>query len=70
MSFLGLGSAFWGVVIGSIAYVVLHRSRPPRSKRQSGFGSQRAPQVDRPAGLFAFYGPGWAAFPKCIKNSD
>jgi len=28
MSFLGLGSAFWGVVIGSIAYVVLHRVKP------------------------------------------
>jgi len=25
MSFLGLGSAFWGVVIGSVAYFVLHR---------------------------------------------
>ena len=25
MSFLGLGSAFWGVVIGLAAYLVLHR---------------------------------------------
>ncbi len=25
MSFLGLGSAFWGVVIGGAAYLVLHR---------------------------------------------
>ena len=25
MSFLGLGSAFWGVVIGSAAYLVLHK---------------------------------------------
>lgn len=28
MSFLGLGSAFWGVVIGLAAYVVLHRVKP------------------------------------------
>lgn len=26
MSFLGLGSAFWGVVIGTAAYLVLHKS--------------------------------------------
>ncbi|MNF37852.1 Inner membrane protein YdcO [compost metagenome] len=26
MSFFGLGSAFWGVVLGSLAYVVLHKS--------------------------------------------
>ncbi|WP_269460275.1 benzoate/H(+) symporter BenE family transporter [Polynucleobacter necessarius] len=25
MSFLGLGSAFWGIVIGSIAYVVFDK---------------------------------------------
>lgn len=31
MSFLGLGSAFWGVVIGALAYSVLHR--PMRGKR-------------------------------------
>lgn len=30
MSFLGLGSAFWGVVIGSFAYLVLHRQWPVR----------------------------------------
>jgi benzoate membrane transport protein len=24
MSFLGLGSAFWGIVIGMIAYWILH----------------------------------------------
>ncbi|WP_024302425.1 benzoate/H(+) symporter BenE family transporter [Pseudogulbenkiania sp. MAI-1] len=32
MSFLGLGSAFWGVVIGCIAYLVLNQphQRPPR----------------------------------------
>lgn len=28
MSFLGLGSAFWGVVIGAVAYFVLHRKTP------------------------------------------
>ena len=27
MTFLGLGSAFWGVVIGSCAYAVLHYRR-------------------------------------------
>jgi benzoate membrane transport protein len=27
MSFLGLGSAFWGIVIGMAAYLVLHRKR-------------------------------------------
>lgn len=27
MSLLGLGSAFWGVVLGSLAYLVLHRQR-------------------------------------------
>ena len=26
MSFFGLGSAFWGVVIGALAYLILHRS--------------------------------------------
>lgn len=26
MSFVGLGSAFWGVVIGTLAYLVLHKS--------------------------------------------
>jgi benzoate membrane transport protein len=26
MSFLGLGAAFWGVVLGSLAYLVLHKS--------------------------------------------
>jgi hypothetical protein len=29
MSFLGLGSAFWGVVIGLVAYLVLHRVGGP-----------------------------------------
>jgi benzoate membrane transport protein len=27
MTFLGLGSAFWGVVIGGFAYLVLNKSR-------------------------------------------
>jgi benzoate membrane transport protein len=26
MSFLGLGAAFWGLVIGGLAYLVLHKS--------------------------------------------
>ena len=25
MTFWGLGSAFWGVVIGAVAYLLLHR---------------------------------------------
>ena len=29
MSFLGLGSAFWGVVVGALAYNLLHRSLRP-----------------------------------------
>lgn len=35
MSFLGMGSAFWGVVIGTAAYLVLHRpwQRPNRQAR-------------------------------------
>lgn len=32
MSFLGLGSAFWGVVIGLVAYLVLHRSAPQSTR--------------------------------------
>lgn len=34
MSFLGLGSAFWGVVLGMLAYVILHhqRSKPAEAK--------------------------------------
>ncbi|MBB5410159.1 putative benzoate:H+ symporter BenE [Paraburkholderia sp. HC6.4b] len=27
MTFLGLGSAFWGIVIGSFAYLVLNKVR-------------------------------------------
>lgn len=35
MSFFGLGSAFWGVVIGGVAYLVLHHSGGlPRFARQ------------------------------------
>ncbi|MEE4465229.1 benzoate/H(+) symporter BenE family transporter, partial [Azotobacter chroococcum] len=26
MSFFGLGSAFWGMAIGALAYLILHRS--------------------------------------------
>ena len=34
MSFLGLGSAFWGVVIGIAAYFVLHRVKPAAAPRR------------------------------------
>ncbi|APE30508.1 benzoate transporter [Halomonas aestuarii] len=37
MSFLGLGSAFWGVVVGALAYVLLHRPLPGL-----GRGAERA----------------------------
>ncbi|MCE4545670.1 MULTISPECIES: benzoate/H(+) symporter BenE family transporter [unclassified Caballeronia] len=30
MSFLGLGSAFWGIVLGTLAHLVLGRARPTR----------------------------------------
>lgn len=33
MSFLGLGSAFWGVVVGSLAYVLLHRPLPSLGRK-------------------------------------
>ncbi|MBS97122.1 MAG: benzoate transporter [Oceanospirillaceae bacterium] len=33
MSFLGLGSAFWGVVIGSAAYLVLHSDHADRPRQ-------------------------------------
>ena len=29
VSFLGLGSAFWGVIVGALAYNVLHRRYHP-----------------------------------------
>ncbi|HBK37758.1 MAG TPA: benzoate transporter, partial [Halomonas sp.] len=29
VSFLGLGSAFWGVVVGGLAYNLLHRRFAP-----------------------------------------
>ncbi len=35
MSFLGLGSAFWGLVIGGVSYLVLHRPWQIRGSRQS-----------------------------------
>lgn len=35
MSFYGLGSAFWGVVIGSLAYLVLHKPVRLRSKTRT-----------------------------------
>ncbi|MGM0913244.1 MAG: benzoate/H(+) symporter BenE family transporter [Pseudomonadota bacterium] len=37
MSFLGLGSAFWGVAVGALAYALLHRPLPGlgRKARQS-----------------------------------
>ena len=31
MSFLGLGSAFWGIVIGMVAYCVLHKRWRPQA---------------------------------------
>ena len=34
VSFLGLGSAFWGVVIGAVAYNVLHRGFARREERK------------------------------------
>lgn len=42
MSFLGLGAAFWGLVIGGVAYLVLHKSwqRPTTAP---------APQLDKAA---------------------
>jgi benzoate membrane transport protein len=33
MRFLGLGSAFWGLVIGAMAYVILHRPRLIRENK-------------------------------------
>lgn len=35
MTFLGLGSAFWGVMIGGAAYLVLHRPAGARSVRRA-----------------------------------
>ncbi|MNR00360.1 Inner membrane protein YdcO [compost metagenome] len=37
MSFFGLGSAFWGVVLGALAYLVLHKaSWMPRRRSLPG----------------------------------
>lgn len=49
MSFLGLGSAFWGVVIGSVSYLVLNkpyrqRAKHPENAPEPGT-SAAAPQV-------------------------
>ncbi|MGM0984989.1 MAG: benzoate/H(+) symporter BenE family transporter [Pseudomonadota bacterium] len=33
ISFLGLGSAFWGVVVGALAYALLHRQLPGSGRR-------------------------------------
>jgi benzoate membrane transport protein len=42
MSFLGLGSAFWGIVIGMLAYCVLHK----RWRRESApSGAARSPSI-------------------------
>ena len=39
MSFFGLGSAFWGVVLGALAYLALHKvHRLPRLGRQAALG--------------------------------
>ncbi|WP_136247441.1 benzoate/H(+) symporter BenE family transporter [Halomonas borealis] len=38
VSFLGLGSAFWGVVIGAIAYLVLHRGTAPDGEPEKAAG--------------------------------
>ncbi|MDW7745445.1 benzoate/H(+) symporter BenE family transporter [Halomonas sp.] len=35
MSFLGLGSAFWGGVVGALAYALLHRPLPGTGRRAS-----------------------------------
>lgn len=34
MRFLGLGSAFWGIVIGMVAYWILHARRSPKDGQQ------------------------------------
>jgi benzoate membrane transport protein len=34
MSFLGLGSAFWGIVVGMVAYWILHASAMGRKEKQ------------------------------------
>ncbi|MFW6345668.1 MAG: benzoate/H(+) symporter BenE family transporter [Halomonas sp.] len=43
VSFLGLGSAFWGVVPGGLAYTLLHRPlrRPGRGRAGDPTASQR-----------------------------
>lgn len=42
MSFLGLGSAFWGVVVGGIAYNLLHRRwRPGRDQQVGGITAKK-----------------------------
>jgi heme/copper-type cytochrome/quinol oxidase subunit 2 len=50
---LGLGSAFWGIVIGMLAYGVLHhRSRPaptrgdPKVQRHAAAKAEHAEQED------------------------
>jgi benzoate membrane transport protein len=53
MTVLGLGSAFWGIVIGMLAYGVLHhRSRPaptrgdPKAQRHAAAKAEHAEQED------------------------
>ncbi|WP_269465158.1 benzoate/H(+) symporter BenE family transporter [Halomonas huangheensis] len=39
MSLLGLGSAFWGMMIGVVAYLILHRTnrvKTPRTASATG----------------------------------
>ena len=47
MSLLGLGSAFWGVVIGSAAYLVLHK--PWQARRAATLGAPVAARNPAPA---------------------
>ncbi|MBB3232144.1 benzoate/H(+) symporter BenE family transporter [Halomonas stenophila] len=41
MSFLGLGSAFWGVVVGALAYGLLHRPLAMPSRRATTSAARR-----------------------------
>ncbi|HSP58784.1 MAG TPA: benzoate/H(+) symporter BenE family transporter, partial [Halomonas sp.] len=43
MSFLGLGSAFWGVAIGALAYSILHRPAGAKTRQGEAATTRRAP---------------------------
>jgi benzoate membrane transport protein len=47
MTLLGLGSAFWGIVIGLLAYGVLHRQADVAKVPEEKMGSRRAAAVPR-----------------------